>query len=71
MPGMEARAPERTETRQRVFLIAELLAGRFLPSCTMSSMISRLDLVVDPAAVFVILGAGLGGDGEALGNRQA
>ena len=31
----------------------------------------RLDFVVNPAAIFVILGAGLGRDGEALGNRQA
>ena len=30
MPGMEARAPERTDTSQRIVLIAELLADHLL-----------------------------------------
>ncbi len=53
MPGMEARAPERTETSRGLFR-----SPNFLP-------------LVDLAAVFVILGAGFGGDGEALGNGHA
>ena len=30
MPGMETLAPERTETRERVLLAAEVLAGNML-----------------------------------------
>ena len=70
MPGMEARAPERTETsrgfsRSPNFLPVMLLQlGDILHDL-------RLDLVVDLLAVLIVLGAGLGGDGEALGHRQA
>ena len=46
--------------QQGVLQIAELLAVDLLH-----------DLVVDLTAIFVVLGAGFGGDGEALGNGHA
>ena len=55
---------------ERIFLIAELLAGHFFHLYDVFHYF-RLDFVVNPAAIFVILGAGLGRDGEALGNGQA
>ena len=55
---------------KRVLLIAELLAGDLLHLFNVLHNFS-LDLIVDAAAVFVILGAGFGGNGEALRNGQA
>ena len=55
--------------KQGILQIPELLAVHLLH---LSHILVDLrhDLVVDGAAVLVILGAGLGGDGEALGHRQ-
>ena len=55
---------------QGVFQIAELLAGDLFHLFDVLHDL-RLNLRVDLATVFIILGAGLGGDGEALGHRQA
>ena len=54
---------------KRVLLVAELLAGDLFHLADILVDLS-LDLVVDLTAVLIILGAGLGGDGEALGNGQ-
>jgi len=51
--------------QQRIFHIAELLAGDLLHLGDVLHDLG-LDLVVDLAAVLIILGAGFGGDGEAL-----
>ena len=56
--------------QQRVFHRAELLAGDLL-QLRQVLVDFGLDLLVDLLAVGVILGAGLGGDGEALGNRHS
>ena len=66
MPGMEARAPERTGNQQGVLGIGELLATDGLHLAQVLVDLG-LDVRVDLAAVVIILGAGLGGDGEALG----
>ena len=56
--------------QQGIFHIAELLAGDLLHLADVFHDLA-LDFVVDAAAVLIILGAGFGGDGEALGNGQA
>ena len=50
-------------------MVAELLAGDLLHLLDVLHDLGH-DLVVNLLAVLVVLGAGLGGDGEALGNRQ-
>ena len=67
MPGMEARAPERTE--KRIGLVAELLTGDAFEFADVLDDL-RLDIIVDFTAVLVVLGAGLSGDGETLRNRK-
>ena len=68
MPGMEARAPNEPK-REGIFLIAELFAGDFLHLADI-----LVDLChyfgIDLATVLIILGAGLGGHGEALGHGK-
>ena len=56
--------------QQGVLEVAELLAGDLLHLADILHDL-RLDLVVDLLAVLIVLGAGLGGDGEALGHGQA
>ena len=56
--------------QQRVLVVAEGLAGDLLEALDVLEDVSG-DLVVDLTAVCVILGAGLGGDGEALRHRHA
>ena len=52
-----------------IFLVAEFLAGDdFHLDDVLHDL--RLDIVVDFAAVFIILRAGFGGNGETLGNRE-
>ena len=53
--------------QQGVLQIAELLAGDLLHLGDILHDLS-LDLVIDLLAVLIVLGAGLGGDGEALGH---
>ena len=70
MPGMEARAPERTETSSGFCGIAEGAAGE------LADLGERLlDLAFElrriGLAVVVVIGADLGGDGEARRHRQA
>ena len=55
--------------QQRVLVVAEGLAGDLLEALDVLEDVSG-DLVVDLAAVCVVLGAGLGGDGEALRHRH-
>ncbi len=70
MPGIEARAPERTDTSSG-------FSGspKVLPAMTPTCGERRLDLAVEVAgiglAVCVVIGADLGRDGEAGGHRQA
>ena len=56
--------------QQGILVIAELLAGDLLHLLDILHDLGH-DLVIDLAAVLIILGAGLGGDGEALRDRQA
>ena len=56
--------------QQGIFQIAELLAGDLLHLLDILHDLGH-DLVIDLTAVLIILGAGLGGDGKALGNGQA
>ena len=56
--------------QQGVLLVAELLAGDLFHLADVLHDLC-LDLVVDLAAVLIVLGAGFRRDGEALGNRQA
>ena len=69
MPGMDARAPERTDTSSGFFG-----SPNFLPSSFSMRAIGGLDVRVERrrqlAADLVELGADLGGDGEAGRNRQ-
>ena len=51
-------------------MIAELLTGDLLHLLDVFHDLGH-DGVVDLAAILIILGAGLGGDGEALGHGQA
>ena len=55
--------------QQGVVHIPELLAGHVLQLGHISHDLV-LDLSVDGAAILIVLGAGLGGDGEALGDRH-
>ena len=55
--------------QQGVLQIAELLAVDLLHGLDVLHDLSH-DLVIDLAAVLIVLGAGFGGDGEALGNGQ-
>ena len=55
--------------QQGVLGVAELLAGDLLQALDMLEDVS-LDLGVDLTAIVVVLGAGLGADGEALRNRH-
>ena len=55
---------------QRVLRIGELLAADFLHLAQVLVDL-RLDFIVDLAAILIVLGAGLRGNGEALGNRHA
>ena len=61
MPGME------DGDQQGVFQVAELFAGDLLQLVDIFHDLS-LNLVVDLLAVLIILGTGLGTDGEALGD---
>ena len=56
--------------QQGILVIAELLAGDLLHLLDILHDLGH-DLVIDLTAVLIILGAGLGGDGKALGNGQA
>jgi hypothetical protein len=71
MPGMESRAPERTETRsgRRIFGVAELFAHDFLDLATRFHL--RVEALGVGALVVVEIGADLGGDGEARRHGQA
>ena len=61
----------RTDRHQQgVGVVAEGLAGDLLQALDVLEDVSG-DLVVDLTAVGIVLGAGLGGDGEALGHRHA
>ena len=51
-------------------MVAELLAGDALHLLDVFHDLGK-DAVIDLLAVLIILGAGLGGDGEALGHGQA
>ena len=70
MPGIEARAPERTETSSGLAASPKRGADRLADLGQ-----RRLDLGLQPvgqlAAVGVVGGADLGGDGEARRHRQA
>ena len=55
---------------QGVVDVTKLLAGLLFQDAHVLEDVS-LDLFVDLTAVSVVLGAGFGGDGEALGNRHA
>ena len=55
--------------QQGVGNVAELLAGDVFHLADVFIDIGH-DLMVDLTAVFVVLGAGFGGNGEALGNRH-
>ena len=56
--------------QQGILVIAELLTGDLLHLLDVFHDLGH-DGVVDLAAILIILGAGLGGDGEALGHGQA
>ena len=56
--------------QQRVLEVTELLAGDLLHLRDILHDLGE-DIVVDPPAVLVVLGAGFGGDGETLGDGQA
>ena len=55
--------------QQGVLLIAELLTSDLFHLGNVVHDLT-LDFFVDPAAVLIVLGAGLGGDSESLRNRQ-
>ncbi len=69
MPGMEATGAGTDGNQQGVLVVAELLAGDLLHLLDVLHDLGH-DFVVDLTAVRIILGAGLGGDGEALRHRQ-
>ena len=56
--------------QQGVVQITEGLAGDLLQTLNMLENVGS-DLIVDLPAIGIVLGAGLGADGEALGNRHA
>ena len=56
--------------QQGIFMVAELLAGDLLHFFNIFHDLGE-NLVIDLAAILIILGAGLGGNGEALRHRQA
>ena len=56
--------------QQGVCVIAKLLAGDLLQALDVLKDVSR-DLVIDLTAVCIVLSAGLGSNGEALGHRHA
>ena len=70
MPGIESRAPERTETSSGFFDVAELLAGLLLDRGD-AGLHLRLERRRIRPLVVVVVGADLGGDGEAGRHRQA
>ena len=70
MPGMEARAPERTETSRGLSLIAKLLANLLFQLLQVYKDVSH-DILIDLAAIGVVLGAGLGGNGKSGGHGHA
>ena len=52
-----------------ILQVAELLAVDLLHLLDVLHDLGH-DLVIDPAAILIVLGAGLGGNGKALGHRQ-
>ena len=54
---------------ERILHVAELFAGDFFHLGDVFHDL-RLDLVIDPTTVLIVLRAGFGGNGEALGHRQ-
>jgi len=56
--------------QQGVGVVAELLAGDLLQALEVLKDVGS-DLVIDLTAVCIVLGAGVGGDGEALRHRHA
>ena len=69
MPGMETRAPERTETSSGLWA-----SPNFSPTALLDEGEGGLDLVLELGGVVAVIvvegGADLGGDGEAGGHRQ-
>ena len=55
--------------QQGVGVVAKLLAGDLFQTLEMLEDVSS-DIVIDLTAVCIVLGAGIRGDGEALGNRH-
>ncbi len=72
MPGIESRAPERTDTKAAGslmspnFLPVMVSRGAVTPSCICPCRLAGIG-----ALVGVVVGADLGGDREAGGHRQA
>ena len=56
--------------QQRILFVTEFLAGDLFHLADVFHDLGH-DFIVDLSAVLIILGAGFGGNGEALGNRQA
>ena len=70
MPGIEARAPERTETSKRIGVVAEPMTS--LPAHARQGRIDLLGKVGGIGfPVLVEIAADFGGDGEAGRDRQA
>ena len=70
MPGIEARAPERTETSSGFFVSPKILPVS-LPTCASAFSTCAFRSFGYCLLVGVIVGADLGGDGEAGRHRQA
>ena len=71
MPGIEARAPERTDTSSGICRVAEPGADRLLDARRAPSATCVLQLGRIAAVVVVEVGADLGRDREAGRHRQA
>ena len=69
MPGIEARAPERTETSSGLSLSPNLLPV-MRPTSASAAFTCCFKLLRIAVVVGVIVGADLGGDGEAGRHRQ-
>ena len=71
MPGMDSRAPERTERAAGSWGRRTSCRAIFFHQLTTPGLHLRLRVLGVGALVVVVVGADLGGDGEARGHRQA
>ena len=70
MPGIESRAPERTDTSSGMFFLSPNFVPMIFSMFAMPALICALKLLRIGPLVLVVIGADFGGDRESRRHRQ-